>query len=122
MKDICVCAMQRPFQIPQILGHKYIFDELLDMNLLNTRYANHRRLRVFHHKGRNCINATCNKVGTYLIKARNHAGGFHIDLYTEEFELMTIDHILPKSKGGKDTLENLQPMCHSCNAQKADKV
>jgi 5-methylcytosine-specific restriction endonuclease McrA len=35
---------------------------------------------------------------------------------------MTIDHILPRSKGGKDTLENLQPMCSSCNAKKADKV
>ena len=51
----------------------------------------------------------------------NKAGGFHVDLYTEEFELMTIDHIIPRSKGGKDELINLQPMCNTCNARKADK-
>lgn len=35
---------------------------------------------------------------------------------------MTIDHIIPKSKGGKDTLDNLQPMYPQCNTLKGDII
>ena len=38
-----------------------------------------------------------------------------------EFDDMTIDHILPQSKGGKDTVENTIPSCQLCNNQKADR-
>ena len=34
---------------------------------------------------------------------------------------LTIDHIVPKVKGGKDTWENLVTACHRCNNQKGDK-
>lgn len=107
---------------PTKLGHNYTFDKLFDLSLLHTQFATHRRLRVFHHKGTRCVKEGCTKEGVYLIKAKNTDGGYHTDLYTLDFELMTIDHIIPKSKGGKNTLDNLQPMCNSCNAHKADKV
>jgi len=29
-----------------------------------------------------------------------------------------VDHIVPKSKGGQDTLDNLQTLCASCHAKK----
>jgi 5-methylcytosine-specific restriction endonuclease McrA len=28
------------------------------------------------------------------------------------------DHIVPKRKGGKDTMDNLQGTCHSCHSMK----
>ena len=108
-------------QIPEKIGHNFTFHELYDLATLKTRFAKHRRLRVFHHHGTKCASPTCTKEGIYLIKAKNTDGGFHVDLYTCEFELMTIDHIIPKSKGGNNSLENLQPMCHTCNTKKADK-
>jgi 5-methylcytosine-specific restriction endonuclease McrA len=35
---------------------------------------------------------------------------------------MTIDHVIPKSVGGKDTWENLVCACMRCNAKKGDKT
>jgi 5-methylcytosine-specific restriction endonuclease McrA len=32
-----------------------------------------------------------------------------------------VDHILPRSKGGKDTLDNLQTLCEPCNLGKGNR-
>ncbi len=34
---------------------------------------------------------------------------------------LALDHILPKSKGGRDTGDNLIKVCKSCNSSKGDK-
>ena len=34
------------------------------------------------------------------------------------FKALTVDHIVPESKGGAATLENLQAMCRPCNSSK----
>jgi 5-methylcytosine-specific restriction endonuclease McrA len=35
---------------------------------------------------------------------------------------LTLDHVLPRSRGGRDTWENLVTCCASCNHRKADRT
>jgi CRISPR/Cas system Type II protein with McrA/HNH and RuvC-like nuclease domain len=42
----------------------------------------------------------------------------HKCAYCESEEKLTIDHIVPQSKGGKDMTKNVVCCCHSCNQSK----
>lgn len=82
------------------------------------------RLRTYL-KGTDC--AACGAKGTHFRKTRQsdqprpHLNLYAINTYGDEV-LMTSDHIIPKSKGGSSTLGNLQPLCTTCNHNKADRL
>lgn len=44
----------------------------------------------------------------------------HTCQYCGSRDRLTIDHILPKSRGGRDTWENLVAACVTCNNRKGD--
>jgi 5-methylcytosine-specific restriction endonuclease McrA len=35
---------------------------------------------------------------------------------------LTIDHVIPRSRGGGDTWENLVTACHTCNSKKGNRT
>jgi hypothetical protein len=106
-------------KVPSRIGHNYIPMKILPMEQLHTKFSRHKRLKTFHEKGLKCVR--CPKEGCYLIAAKDIGGAIHIDVYTKEFDLMTVDHIKPKSKGGSYNIENLDPMCQKCNTKKSNK-
>lgn len=82
------------------------------------------RLRTYL-AGTDC--AECGAKGTHFRKTRqSDQPRPHLNLYAVNSDghevLMTSDHIVPRSKGGKDALGNLQPLCANCNRRKADKM
>lgn len=42
--------------------------------------------------------------------------------YCSKTEDLTIDHVLPKSRGGNDTWENLVTACNKCNHRKGNRT
>ena len=71
---------------------------------------NCKRAKVFHKKGLTCVN--CGVKGMFFALEKDKGGGLHLDLYgliDKEEVLLTIDHIVPKSKGGvKDACKSLK--------------
>lgn len=80
------------------------------------------RYDVFN-KSKTCV--CCGIVGTHMILEtdQNNTTSAHFNLYAKvgnSLVLMTKDHITPKSKGGKDIVENMDCMCCICNNIKSD--
>jgi hypothetical protein len=46
----------------------------------------------------------------------------HRCLCCGEQKKLTADHIVPLSRLGKNTIDNIQPLCHSCNSHKHTKI
>lgn len=58
----------------------------------------HVKVAVFQRDGGRC--SQCGYVGPYL----------------------EYDHIIPRSKGGQNTLENIQLLCRQCNLKKSNRI
>lgn len=46
----------------------------------------------------------------------------NICLCCREKKPLTVDHVIPLSKGGTNDIENIQPLCVSCNSRKGTKI
>ena len=86
-------------------------------------HMNSDRYHTFAEKGLKCV--CCGIEGVHFAKERDcHSNRWHFNLYAIDLEgrevLMTKDHIIPKSKGGENNLNNYQTMCCKCNVEKGN--
>jgi len=91
---------------------------------INTRSL---RYRVFKRDNMCC--SGCGLRGAFFaLEQSPHQtdGRAHLNLYGLDSNgnevLFTKDHVFPRSRGGKDNLDNLQAMCSECNQKKSDSV
>lgn len=81
---------------------------------------NHDRYRISQHKHR--------------ALRKNSEGSYSLSEWTELCDKydnkclrckkkikLTVDHVIPLVKGGSNYIENIQPLCRSCNSSKKDK-
>jgi len=114
------------FSIPEVLDHFGDYDRVYGdwvVNMASDRYL------TFMVRGYRC--ASCGLEATFFLLQKNRhqetnpQNRAHFNLYAEvgdRLVLFTKDHIHPKAKGGKSTLENYQTMCAPCNVRKMDTV
>lgn len=91
--------------------------------------TNSQRYQTFFTKGCCCVK--CGLEASYFAlerdaKGSNQPNTYHFNLYgvnkDGEEVLFTKDHIIPRSRGGKNKLENYQTMCYVCNVAKGSKL
>lgn len=79
---------------------------------------NSKKLFVFK---KSLICCSCGIVGDRILLQQVKDESPHFNLYSGSI-LMTQDHIIPLSKGGPDSLDNLQTMCFNCNSKKGNNL
>jgi len=116
--------------IPEVLDH-VIFEDIHHMDPAAWREYMGEQVKMTSHryqcfkvKGLKCV--TCGIEGKYFALERHTSSQrFHFNLYAVDKDgneiLMTKDHVIPQSKGGKSELGNYRTMCHRCNEKKGNK-
>lgn len=105
-------------EIETLAGNDYFTDSETN------RRISLRRPNYYTRIGYECANEGCDTTGSKYILGIGKSGDLHLDLYgidkDGDLHMITIDHIKPKSKGGRNHVKNFQPMCKVCNEIKSD--
>ena len=95
-------------------------DELID--LCNEKLQNYIKKRgvkkIFGHRTLASGKVSGSIRYKVLLRAKNRCESCGI---SNKEKALEVDHIIPRTKGGKDELSNFQALCYTCNTQKSNK-
>ena len=113
--------IEKRYKIEEVLKH-YTKEQIkinFDGHLVN---MSSKRYELFKNKG--CICSECGREGRFFLLQKSNSSSrnntYHFGLWSEDLVQMTKDHIVPKSLGGTNTLENFKTMCEICNSKKGN--
>ena len=81
-------------------------------------YENKFGKKIWQHRARDAKPISGSLRYDVLAKAKGRCLACGISRQERAFD---IDHIVPRNKGGKTVLENLQALCYKCNSEKRDR-
>lgn len=115
-RALCVCSVERA--VVMLFLRKVELVHAHDDRMLRSARAEHPwpsivRLKAYVHVPYKRI-----MLSRKNIFRRDH----HRCQYCRSTDRLTIDHVLPKSRGGKDTWENLVAACVPCNNRKGNRT
>lgn len=122
---------QNIYQIIKILKFYKNKNKYFTFNNVKIKTATHKN-NLFvknYEKNNKCKCDICGLEAKYFVleKAPNVEDNvYHFNLYTIDKKTnneiyFNIDHVQPRSKGGKNEMENLQLTCEICNSKKGNK-
>lgn len=98
------CQRKKRKRSPNQSGKKKSFDERAKK--YNVVYEKINANDIYKRDGFKCVSCGCKVVKS--------------DTYRPD--QATIDHVIPMSKGGSHTIDNIVTMCHTCNSIKRDSL
>lgn len=117
----------------KVMGNLFVEKKNLNVGLKYSKIRDEKiytlsdRYKLFFLKGYKCVE--CGLEGKYFALERtkeDNSKRYHLNLYAIDDNgcevMMTKDHIVPKSLGGKDSVKNYQTMCSKCNEKKGNKI
>tara|TARA_B100000959_G_scaffold29168_1_gene28044 strand:+ start:246 stop:1241 length:996 start_codon:yes stop_codon:yes gene_type:complete len=80
-------------------------------------YIENRGKKIWEHRRRNRKPVPGST--RYEVLKRAH-GRCELCGISKDLKALEVDHIIPKNKGGEDSINNYQALCYSCNSNKRD--
>ena len=96
----------------------YMFIEQMPFEFIS-KYNKGFSLSYISRTDMTCV--CCRSKAEYFIHSYSHKRHYYM-LYTKHLEPLTVDHVIPRAKGGRDSETNYQVMCQYCNVFKGDSM
>lgn len=112
-----VISTERAFVISYKGNAEVIAEHPETFNLVNPELTIHKPsiIRVFKYVKQNMHKVPLTRENIYR---RDNFECVYCGCSTQK--LLTLDHVIPQSKGGKNAWDNLVTACKACNSEKAD--